>query len=101
MKQAMMRTISHGTAKKNLSSKFIARRYREQLDIGGKTGSLDGSNPEGRYEWFAGFAESRLEPNKGIIIVVMQVHKEIRSQPATQVAALLINYWAQQNLISK
>jgi len=31
----------------------------------------------------------------------MQVHKEIRSQPATQVAALLINYWAQQNLISK
>lgn len=98
MKQAMMRTISHGTAKKNLSSKFIARRYREQLDIGGKTGSLDGSNPEGRYEWFAGFAESRLEPNKGIIIVIMQVHKEIRSQPATQVAGLLINYWAQQYL---
>jgi len=101
MKQAMMRTISNGTAKKNLSSKFIARRYREQLNIGGKTGSLDGSNPEGRYEWFAGFAESRLEPDKGIILVVMQVHKEIRSQPATQVAALLINYWAQQNLLSK
>lgn len=98
IKEAMKRTVSHGTAKKNLSSRFIARRYRKQLDIGGKTGSLDGSNPEGRYEWFAGFAESRIEPDKGIIIVVMQVHKEIRSQPATQVAALLINYWAQQNL---
>ena len=94
----MKRTVSHGTAKKNLSSRFIARRYREQLDIGGKTGSLDGSNPEGRYEWFAGFAKSRLESDKGIIIVVMQVHKEIRSQPATQVAGLLINYWAQQYL---
>lgn len=98
IKEAMKQTVSHGTAKKNLSSRFIARRYREQLDIGGKTGSLDGKNPEGRYEWFAGFAESRIEPDKGIIIVVMQVHKEIRSQPATQVAALLINYWAQQNL---
>lgn len=98
IKEAMKRTVSHGTAKKNLSSRFIARRYREQLDIGGKTGSLDGSNPEGRYEWFAGFAKSRLESDKGIIIVVMQVHKEIRSQPATQVAGLLINYWAQQYL---
>lgn len=98
MKEAMMHTVSHGTAKKNLSSRFIARRYKEQLDIGGKTGSLDGLNPAGRYEWFAGFAESRLDRSKGIIIVVMQIHKEIRSQPATQVAALLINYWAQQNL---
>lgn len=100
IKEAMMRTISNGTAKKNISSKFIARRYKEQLDIGGKTGSLDGFDPPGRYEWFAGFAESRLDRDKGIIIVVMQVHKEIRSQPATQVAALLINYWAQQYLAS-
>jgi beta-lactamase class D len=27
------------------------------LDIGGKTGSLTGKNPEGKNEWFVGYAE--------------------------------------------
>jgi hypothetical protein len=45
-----------------------------------------------------GFAEAKNEPGKSIVVIVMQMHKEFRSQPATQVAATIINYWAHQNL---
>ena len=45
-----------------------------------------------------GFAEAKNDPNKSIVVIVMQMHKEMRSQPATQVAATVINYWAHQNL---
>lgn len=94
LREAMMRSVSHGTARKNISTKYMAKKNYADLQIGGKTGSLDGSDPAGRYEWFAGFARRKDDPNKAIVLVIMQVHKEIRSQPATQVAAMLINYWA-------
>ncbi len=98
LRQAMIETAIHGTARKNISPRNIARRYLERLDIGGKTGSLDGDNPKGRYDWFMGFAQEKDNPQNAIIIVIMQAHGEIRSQPATQVAGILVNYWAKQNI---
>lgn len=94
LRAAMQKTVTGGTARKNISTKYMARRSYDDLAIGGKTGSLDGDSPAGRYEWFAGFARRKDDPKKAIVIVIMQAHIEIRSQPATQVAAMLINYWA-------
>ena len=78
----------------------MARKNFSALTIGGKTGSLDGHDPYGRYEWFMGFAQSKGNPSKAVVLVIMQVHdlQGVRSQPATQVAAMLFNYWAHQNL---
>lgn len=98
IKEAMVRAVTNGTARKHMSRKNMARKNYEALILGGKTGSLDGKDPAGRYEWYMGFAQSRENPSKAIVVVVMQVHKEIRSQPATQVAAVIINHWAHQNL---
>ena len=96
----MIRTVTHGTARKNISTRHMARKNYEALTIGGKTGSLDGHDPYGRYEWFMGFAQSKENPGKAVVLVIMQVHdlQGVRSQPATQVAAMLFNYWAHQNL---
>lgn len=94
LRAAMQKTVTGGTARKNISTKYMARKSYNDLTIGGKTGSLDGDSPAGRYEWFAGFARRKDDPKKSIVIVIMQAHIEIRSQPATQVAAMLINYWA-------
>ena len=96
LKQAMLATVTEGTSRKHISSKNISRKVFSDLDIGGKTGSLDGENPKGRYDWFMGFAKSRSNPDKAIAIVVMQVHGRFRTQVASQVAALLINYWAKE-----
>ena len=98
LRESMLRSVTQGTAHKHMSTKNMARKNFEALRLGGKTGSLDGTDPEGRYDWFMGFAESKADPSKSIVVIVMQMHKEIRSQPATQVAATVINYWAHQNI---
>lgn len=98
LRQAMIRSVTHGTARKNISTRHMARKNYNALNIGGKTGSLDGSDPKGRYDWFMGFAESKEDPSKAIIIVVLQIYDNqgLRPQPTTQVAGMLINYWAHQ-----
>ena len=101
LRESMLRSVAQGTAHKHMSTKNMAKKNFEALRLGGKTGSLDGKDPAGRYDWFMGFAESRANPSKSIVVIVMQMHKEIRSQPATQVAATVINYWAHQNLEQK
>lgn len=100
LRMAMIRSITNGTARKQISTRNMARKNFAALDIGGKTGSLDGQDPHGRYEWFMGFAQSKEKPDKAVVVVVMQVHdlQGYRSQPATQVAAMIMNYWAHQNL---
>lgn len=97
LREAMIRSVTSGTAHKQMSRKNMARKNLEALTIGGKTGSLDGRDPKGRYDWFVGFAQAKHVPGQAIIVIVMQVHKEIKSQPATQVAATIINYWANLN----
>jgi cell division protein FtsI/penicillin-binding protein 2 len=100
LRAAMLRSVTNGTARKHLSTKNMARKNFNALNIGGKTGSLDGNDPNGRYEWFMGFAQSKEDPKKAIIVVIMQVHdlQGYRSQPACQVAAMIMNYWAHQKL---
>jgi peptidoglycan glycosyltransferase len=51
----MMRsTVENGTSTRTFR-RYAKNLYR-RVDIAGKTGTLDGDNPEGRYEWFIGFA---------------------------------------------
>lgn len=103
LREAMVRSVTNGTARKNISTRHMARKNFNALTIGGKTGSLDGPDPHGRYEWFMGFAQSKDDPSKAVVLVIMQVHdlQGVRSQPATQVAGMLFNYWAHQNLWPK
>ncbi|MCK9182391.1 MAG: penicillin-binding transpeptidase domain-containing protein [Fibrobacteraceae bacterium] len=102
VREAMLTTAIKGTSRRHImSTRNISRRFLDDLDIGGKTGSLDGDNPKGRYDWFMGFAQGKIDPSKAIVIVVMQAHGEIRSQAASLVAAILINYWARENLSIK
>ena len=100
LREAMIRSITNGTARKHISTRNMARKNFNALNIGGKTGSLDGHDPYGRYEWFMGFAQSKEDPSKALVVVILQVHdlQGYRSQPACQVAAMIINYWAHQNL---
>ena len=95
IRNLFLRTVTDGTAQKYIR-KSVPSSNRNSLNIGGKTGSLDGEFPAGRYDWFAGFAESKTEPEKAVIVVVMQVHGALRNQPSSTVAGLLINEWAKR-----
>ena len=50
----MSLTVSSGTSAK-IFYKY-ARKLRRKVGVAGKTGSLTGSGPPGKYEWFVGFA---------------------------------------------
>jgi hypothetical protein len=95
MRELFLRTVSHGTARKWMRRTLYSQNH-DALWIGGKTGSLDGVDPTGRYDWFAGFAQSKKQSNKGVVILVMQVHNKIRTLPSPAVAGLLINTWTKR-----
>ncbi len=50
----MRRTVTRGTSAKVFYR--YARRLRREVGVAGKTGSLTGDDPPGKYEWFIGFA---------------------------------------------
>lgn len=52
--EMMVRTVSGGTSSKVFYR--YARKLRSRVGVAGKTGSLTGQDPPGKYEWFVGFA---------------------------------------------
>ena len=50
----MEKTVTRGTSAKVFYR--YARRLRREVGVAGKTGSLTGDDPPGKYEWFIGFA---------------------------------------------
>jgi cell division protein FtsI/penicillin-binding protein 2 len=55
LKSMMEHTVKSGSARKSFSRFF--RGDLAEARAGGKTGSLTGFNPRGRYDWFVGFGE--------------------------------------------
>lgn len=54
----MERTVRCGTVAKRFRDVGSDRVLRD-LDIGGKSGSIDGDEPQGRRNWFVGFARNQ------------------------------------------
>ena len=55
LQSLMQQTVINGSAR--TSFKHFARGTMEAVNVGGKTGSLTGETPTGRYDWFVGYAE--------------------------------------------
>ena len=56
LRQLMRETVQRGSARKSFRNFF--RGEFKNLDVGGKTGSLTGLAPAGKYDWFVGYAAS-------------------------------------------
>ncbi len=56
MKILMRETVSSGTGRGSFRG-FKRGEYGD-IDVGGKTGSLTGTDPAGRYDWFVGYGTS-------------------------------------------
>jgi cell division protein FtsI/penicillin-binding protein 2 len=91
--QALMQaTVRSGTARKGFHS-VLRASHLEKIEAGGKTGSLDGEETPGRFDWFIGYAKLKEEPGEGIALAVMLVHREYANIHASAMAALLIRDW--------
>ncbi|MEC4677472.1 MAG: penicillin-binding transpeptidase domain-containing protein [Nitrospirota bacterium] len=82
LKEMMQKTVQNGTVKN-----IFRRRYREKsirkISIGGKTGSLRGKEPKGRYTWFVAMAPIE---NPEIVVAAMVVNDPVWHITAPQVA---------------
>jgi cell division protein FtsI/penicillin-binding protein 2 len=56
MKELMRETVTSGTSRG--SFRGFKRSAYGFVDVGGKTGSLSGNDPEGKYDWFVGYGAS-------------------------------------------
>jgi peptidoglycan glycosyltransferase len=55
LKKLMSATITKGTSKKSFLP-FLRDRKVNDIEVGGKTGSITGGDPKGKVDWFVGYA---------------------------------------------
>jgi len=82
LREMLVETTEHGTARRGFRSRQGGSRLGP-VRVSGKTGSLSGPDPAGRYEWFAGVAPAD-DPKVAIAVVVVQ--QRHWSMHASQVA---------------
>jgi penicillin-binding protein A len=70
--RALMReTVTHGTSRGSFKG-FFKRKF-SFVDVGGKTGSLTGYDPKGKYDWFVGYA--RYNEHR-IAVAALTIHEK-------------------------
>lgn len=74
MKELMEETIVSGTSRKSFKHLRRDRRFRE-VELGGKTGSLTGTNPRGKTDWFVGYAIG--DNGEKLAIAAVTVHVKL------------------------
>jgi cell division protein FtsI/penicillin-binding protein 2 len=92
LQSLMEATISSGTARRGFHRNLNAQEF-DALQMGGKTGSLNGNNPPGRYEWFIGYARRKDHPDQGIAVAVMLINHTYLAVHAAELAGLVIRDW--------
>ncbi len=92
LQDLMATTTRAGTARKGFHRAMRAEEL-DRLETGGKTGSLDGSEPPGRYEWFIGYARLKDNPSQGIAVAVMLIHNNYLAVHASELAAHIVKEW--------
>ncbi len=103
--QAMMeKTILRGTARRHYRD-YYRHPILSKVFIGAKTGSLTGNNPRGKYDWFVGFARSRLNPKKKLAFASMIINgKYWRVKSSYLAREAILKYFAdsgESNSLSK
>jgi len=89
MRALMRATVEKGSARKHFRK--FQRGHNANLEIGGKTGSLTGFNPQGRTEWFVGYGDSG-EDKLAVAAVVVNKEKW-RVKPAYLTRKVIEEYF--------
>lgn len=81
----MEHTITRGTARREYRD-YNTHPVLSKLFIGAKTGSLSGDAPQGKYDWFVGFAQSSSNPKKKITYASMIVNRKYWRTKSSHIA---------------
>jgi cell division protein FtsI/penicillin-binding protein 2 len=84
----MLATVSSGTARRIFRSAHRDAVLKE-LNIGGKTGSMN-NNP--KYDWFVGFAENP-RTRDAVVVAAVVAHEDYIGERAGQYARMAMSYY--------
>jgi cell division protein FtsI/penicillin-binding protein 2 len=88
MEHLMRETVSRGTARKLFRNR-AKDHVLSQLEIGGKTGSIDNADHDTRYDWFVGFARDPRR-HEAIAVSVVVAHEAYIGRRAGEYARMAI-----------
>lgn len=83
VRELMRNTVERGTSRKAFRALFLSRKA-EEVDLGGKTGSLTGLSPKGRTDWFIGYMNYK---NQRIAFAAVSVHEKLWRVRSSQLAS--------------
>jgi peptidoglycan glycosyltransferase len=96
LQQMMHRTVIAGTSRRSFRS--LKRSSLSEVFVGGKTGTLNGKNPPGRYDWFVGFGELG---DQKVSVSVLCIHGPLRGAKASSIARTLLETHFQREILTK
>jgi len=72
LRELMHDTVRIGTSRTAFRPLFRRKGFSE-LEVGGKTGSLQGFHPKGKYDWFVGYAK---KDDRRIAVAALTINEE-------------------------
>jgi cell division protein FtsI/penicillin-binding protein 2 len=93
IRSLMRETVFNGTCKHAFRGFF--KGECSNIDVGGKTGTLNGLNPAGRYDWFVGFAENG---GQKIAFASLTIHNRVWRVKSSQIARKAIEAYFAPNM---
>ena len=87
----MEATITSGTAKKIFSGHH-RDRVLSRLHMGGKTGSIDNSDRDARFDWFVGYAQEK-DGDQKIVVSVVVAHEKYIGIRSAEYARMAIKHY--------
>lgn len=91
LKVMMQRTVIDGTSRKSFRGFWKSKRNKD-IFVAGKTGTLNGLNPVGHYDWFMGLAELH---GKRIALAALCIHGKYYGIKASYIARRAIESYFQ------
>ncbi len=91
--EMMQATVRKGTARRAFSG-FSRDRILKNLEIGGKTGTIDNESHELRFDWFCGFAKEKAT-ERSMAVAVVVAHRDVLGTRAARYARLAMRKYFQ------
>ena len=83
-----MRELMHETIVSGSARKAFRKFKHKSVKAGGKTGSLTGFHPKGKYDWFVGYAT---DGDRKLAYAVLCINKEFWYVKSSQLARDMID----------
>ncbi len=86
LKELMGETVRSGTSRKSFRP-YLKKTRNQDLEIGGKTGSLTGLSPRGKYDWFVGYVG---DGDQRIALAALTINEETWKIKSSNIARTFI-----------